>query len=151
MRMLFEVMDLEVASPATVSRLGVVYLTPSGLRWMPYVQSCLPKGMPEGSSEKLQDFRVLKNFDLILRPVLKYTRRHCKEPVATQDINIAASLCALLQEMCNSSHKIGLINAEGRVAQKLYWKDIQDVVTVVAAAPPGGGGGRNDVTPCSSF
>ena len=39
MKCLFEVNDLAAASPATVSRIGVVYMTPSDLGWMPYVQS----------------------------------------------------------------------------------------------------------------
>uniref|UniRef100_A0A8C2B7Q0 Dynein, axonemal, heavy chain 6 n=1 Tax=Cyprinus carpio TaxID=7962 RepID=A0A8C2B7Q0_CYPCA len=37
--MMFEVQDLAVASPATVSRCGMVYIDPEELKWMPYVQT----------------------------------------------------------------------------------------------------------------
>lgn len=41
MRMLFEVQDLAVASPATVSRCGMVYLTEDDLSWKAYIHCWL--------------------------------------------------------------------------------------------------------------
>ena len=41
--MLFEVQDLAVASPATVSRCGMVYLSFDNLPWQLYVKSWLQK------------------------------------------------------------------------------------------------------------
>ena len=46
MRMLFEVNDLDVASPATVSRLGAVTMTPGYLGWAPFVRSWMPRELP---------------------------------------------------------------------------------------------------------
>ena len=43
MRMLFEVQDLAVASPATVSRCGMVYLTSEELGWLPFVDCWVKK------------------------------------------------------------------------------------------------------------
>lgn len=48
MRMLFEVNDLRVASPATVSRCGMVYLTQEELGWEPYVKTWLETKFPLG-------------------------------------------------------------------------------------------------------
>lgn len=44
--MMFEVSDLAVASPATVSRCGMVYLEPSILGLQPFV-NCWLKNIPE--------------------------------------------------------------------------------------------------------
>lgn len=43
LRMLFEVQDLAVASPATVSRCGMVYLCHDDIGWIPFVESWMQR------------------------------------------------------------------------------------------------------------
>lgn len=56
--MMFEVQDLAVASPATVSRCGMVYLEPSILGLMPFIECWLRK-LPSLIKPYEEHFRTL--------------------------------------------------------------------------------------------
>ena len=101
MKCLFEVMDLSTASPATVSRIGVVYMTPSDLGYMPYVKSWLwgpistaPEGMPEAIRKHL--YELISKFVPL---VMNFQRRNCKEPVGCVDIQLVTSMTKLFESL----------------------------------------------------
>ena len=95
MRMLFEVEDLAEASPATVSRLGVVYLTPGDIGWRPFVLSWLKRELgPESLNPELSQY-LLTLFDSTVDAGLDFRRRNCKEPIVTTPCQQATSVCNL--------------------------------------------------------
>ena len=104
MRMLFEVQDLAVASPATVSRCGMVYIS-SELGYLPYVRSWLPKF--EQMPPELEAF-LYKLFEDKLVVGINFVREHCKEPIATVDIQMTASLCSLFEALFTSENGVDL-------------------------------------------
>ena len=73
--MLFEVQDLSVASPATVSRCGMVYMTPEDLGWRPFVQSWIPRVFPD-ESILLEEHKIILQslFDTTIEPGLEKIR-----------------------------------------------------------------------------
>lgn len=101
MKCLFEVNDLAVASPATVSRIGVVYMTPSDLGWMPYAKSWINRALPKNTPALIKE-RILLLFEKAFAKGLTYQRKYGKEPVETVDISLCIAMChqlqALLQE-----------------------------------------------------
>uniref|UniRef100_A0A803V3Y9 Dynein axonemal heavy chain 12 n=1 Tax=Ficedula albicollis TaxID=59894 RepID=A0A803V3Y9_FICAL len=77
MTLIFETMDLSQASPATVSRCGMIYLEPSQLGWRPIVTSWLSK-LPEPlNSEEHQDL-LQGLFDWLVPPALRVRQKQCK-------------------------------------------------------------------------
>uniref|UniRef100_A0A8C2TNL6 Dynein axonemal heavy chain 12 n=1 Tax=Coturnix japonica TaxID=93934 RepID=A0A8C2TNL6_COTJA len=77
MSLIFETMDLSQASPATVSRCGMIYLEPSQLGWMPLVTSWL-NTLPEPLN--LQEHQDLLQglFDWLIPPALQVRQKKCK-------------------------------------------------------------------------
>jgi dynein heavy chain len=74
-RIIFEVQDLAQASPSTVSRCGMVYIDPDGIKWFPYVRSWLSKldvSLPEGSHAYIENL-----FSTYLESAFAFVKKNC--------------------------------------------------------------------------
>eukprot|EP00435_Cladocopium_sp_Y103_P031450 s634_g8.t1 len=91
-RLLFEVADLAQASPATVSRAGMVYFDPPDLGWEPYFKSWVEKFIPQN---RQQD--VLNLSEKWIPKCLKI-RKTCVELAPIVDTNAVMSLTRTLPE-----------------------------------------------------
>jgi dynein axonemal heavy chain len=96
--MLFEVEDLATASPATVSRCGMVYLEPLHLGWKPLVDTWLEKtdlesrGISAALKKSIGDALYSH-----IGPVLKFVRsQQCQEHMVSADANLVTSCLQLL-------------------------------------------------------
>jgi dynein heavy chain, axonemal len=97
MTMMFEVEDLEVASPATVSRCGMVYMEPGSLGTMPVVKSWMAKKLPEALKKRKTFIPLLEKLIVhYVDPLLAFVRKQCREPVKTVDNNLAGSFMRLM-------------------------------------------------------
>ncbi|EDV29505.1 uncharacterized protein TRIADDRAFT_51924 [Trichoplax adhaerens] len=96
MRLLFEASDLKQASPATVSRCGMVYMDPKELGWRPYVRhwiGTVPKALPDMASDlilQLFDASVDRGF-AFLDIYSKY--QYLKVPL----LSVISTLCSIIQ------------------------------------------------------
>jgi dynein heavy chain len=97
MHMVFEVQDLAVASPATVSRCGMVYVDPNELRWMPYMKTWLQK-FPGKMREETKTY-ILGLFSTYIDPGLKYIKKNCAQGIDQVDISKVATLCCLMDAL----------------------------------------------------
>ena len=89
MKMIFEVEDLTVASPATVSRCGMVYMEPQSMGLQPLVTSWIYQ-IPENCKTKSKTFteNLEKLFKIYLEPTIEYMRLNLKEVTVTVNNNI---------------------------------------------------------------
>ncbi|MFT7804825.1 dynein heavy chain 12, axonemal [Arapaima gigas] len=95
MSLVFEAMDLSQASPATVSRCGMIYMEPSQLGWEPLVTSWL-NTLPEPLQIPENTTLLTELFHWLVPPALRMLRKLCREVVATSNSNVVVSLTRLI-------------------------------------------------------
>lgn len=94
MNLIFEPADLEQASPATVSRCGMIYMEPHQMGWRPlkesYMQHQLPSNLTQEHRELLNDL-----FEWLIDPCLFFIRHQCKVFIVTSPMHLVQSLMKL--------------------------------------------------------
>ncbi|XP_032678001.1 dynein heavy chain 7, axonemal-like [Odontomachus brunneus] len=108
--LIFEPMDLEVASPATVSRCGMIYMEPASLGWTPLLYSWL-NTLPAALNENIK--RDLKEMYLRFCPALLHLIRRCgaKEIITMPDANLTRSVMYLYDCFLDDYHDEKYVSA----------------------------------------
>ncbi|XP_069565682.1 dynein axonemal heavy chain 10 [Brachyistius frenatus] len=103
--LLFEVGDLQYASPATVSRCGMVFVDPKNLRYTPYWQRWV-NSRPDKEQEvltKLFDKYVHSSIDMIVDGIVDGKQgQKLKTVVPQTDLNMVTQLCLTLDAVLES-------------------------------------------------
>jgi len=95
MRTIIEPMDVEVASPATISRNGMVYFEPHLMGYRHLIDKTLRGGLPEQMDEA--DRSALKNMiDFLVPPLVKFVLEQCKQVSPTVEQGMVQSFLLLL-------------------------------------------------------
>ena len=97
MSMMFEVEDLSQASPATVSRCGMVYMEPAGLGVVSLLTSWLA-GLRSGPLVGVVD-QLQTLCSWLVHPALAWQQQHAHTQLAVSDMHMADSLTKLLSAL----------------------------------------------------
>ncbi|KAK9888347.1 hypothetical protein WA026_000602 [Henosepilachna vigintioctopunctata] len=107
MNMIFEPADLEQASPATVSRCGMIYMEPQLLGWEPFKVSYLNTLAKNLLVEQLEILDEI--IDWVVPPSLKHITKKCKRFVETSDIHLFYTFTRLFTCMLAGEQQVSTI------------------------------------------
>ena len=115
MRMIFEIRDLVYATPATVSRAGILYIsTNKGTQWKSLIESWVQRRDSQGIISDLQGDALRGHFIKYVAPTLKWLKQNTHPLVACMDINMVQTLVNMLDGLCVGAMK-KMIDASGGV------------------------------------
>ncbi|CAH1796663.1 unnamed protein product [Owenia fusiformis] len=105
-KIVFEVHNIDNASPATVSRNGMVYMSSSALDWNPIMQGWLKRTCSPQESDILAQL-----FDVIFDDLYNYCLNNLNTKMVVLQCNQIAQACDLLQGLIPNKEEKGHLSA----------------------------------------
>ncbi|OQR88006.1 dynein heavy chain [Achlya hypogyna] len=107
MRMIFEIRDLVYATPATVSRAGILYISATeGYQWRCLIDSWLLRHSTPDPTKKAKDQALLFTaevrgqfqglFDTYMEPTLKFFKKRLTPIIPVEDVTLVGNLLSML-------------------------------------------------------
>mmetsp|Transcript_44767 Transcript_44767/g.87731 ORF Transcript_44767/g.87731 Transcript_44767/m.87731 type:complete len:3997 (-) Transcript_44767:184-12174(-) len=94
--MVFECEDLSVASPATVSRCGMVYLEPVHVGWKPLIDTWQKSSLESWAPNKAEFICTFLKDNI--GSILTYVKDHCSQKVQSVDSNMVTSCIRFFED-----------------------------------------------------
>ena len=115
MRLLLEINHMLHCSPATVSRGGVIYLNQDDIGWQPMVESWI-------QSREAKEYRPLlvELFDRYMEKSLEHCRRNFRTLVPLVPMNIAGTVCKILEGLIPSEHVRGAPPPDKKIVEMQF-------------------------------
>jgi dynein heavy chain len=92
MRMIFEINSLKNATPATVSRAGILYINEGDIGWRPFMESWVSRREDDQEKSYLPGL-----FDRYIEPTVDMIRKGFKKCTPIRLINMVSTICYLLE------------------------------------------------------
>ncbi|KYN33583.1 Dynein heavy chain 3, axonemal [Trachymyrmex septentrionalis] len=119
MNMFFEPADLDHASPATVSRCGMIYMEPSQLGWQPIFES-----YKKYLKEKLlfeQYELIVELIEWLTEPILRFIRYNCKTFIDTSEIHMFLSFTRVFSMMLAEETQVSTVWIQCVLLFSIVW------------------------------
>lgn len=119
--MVFEVQDLAQASPATVSRCGMVYVDPTELGWKALVTSWSQTISSFQIGDDLMTY-ILELFEDTLDTTLSFARRKCSASIDQVDPSKISMICTLLEVLTKDTFELSQMQKDDakKYLQKVF-------------------------------
>jgi len=103
MRMIFEIRDLRFATPATVSRAGILFISDTfGSQWRAHVKSWIAKKDPAKYTEEIKTM-LGQLFEKYVPDTFIHCKKNFKYLIPTMEISMIIAICKLLESIMDKS------------------------------------------------